>query len=139
MAAGPSQAGIDDIVGGIRGMMADNKAAGADTQVPQAKILERSSPKRPGRPDSRACTDAGAGCCRGGMRVAHHRASAAVAPAQCRGGTGTMPDCYSNVVCSLTSRCRVLANRQRHANAPPESCKRSKNTDYISCFACEKC
>jgi hypothetical protein len=49
MEGGPSQAGIDDIVGGIRGMMADSKAAGADKQVPQDEILERSSLKRPCR------------------------------------------------------------------------------------------
>jgi hypothetical protein len=50
VADGPLQAGIDDIVGGIRGMMVDSKATGADTQVPQAEILARSSPKRPVRP-----------------------------------------------------------------------------------------
>ena len=41
MAEGTPQGGIDDIVGGMRGMMADSQAAGADSQTTPAEILER--------------------------------------------------------------------------------------------------
>ena len=61
--SGAPQAGIDDIVGGMRGMMADSQAAGAaDMQPTPAEILERCRRpppprKRPG-PRARCAPDA---------------------------------------------------------------------------------